>query len=348
MPPERGMNDNGWMSVVDALGRPLRSLRLSVTDRCNIRCAYCMPELDYEWLPRTDLLTFEEMVRLVRVFGRLGVTRIRLTGGEPLLRRGLPALVSQLAAEPAVNDLAMTTNGILLARYAAALREAGLHRVTVSLDTLNPRRFVALTRFDHLAAVIEGIQEASRVFGSIKLDTVVMRGVNDDELRALVEFGRIYRAEVRFIEYMDVGGASRWTWDQVVTREEILAALASHYGPATPLVEESSAPADRYRLSDGTIFGIISSTSAPFCEKCDRARLTADGHWFRCLYAHVGTDLRNPLRAGASDDELARLIAGLWTARQDRGAVDRLLLVHRQAQITPTDDVHLHMHTRGG
>jgi cyclic pyranopterin phosphate synthase len=336
------------VTIADAFGRPLRSLRLSVTDRCNIRCSYCMPEADYVWLPRTDLLSFEEIVRLVRVFARLGVDRVRLTGGEPLLRRDLARLVSLLAHESAIRDLAITTNGLLLAGQAQGLRDAGLHRVTVSLDTLQPARFRELTRFDRHGDVLAGIAEASRVFGSLKIDTVLIRGVNDDELVPLVAFAKAYRAEVRFIEYMDVGGATRWSGDQVVTRAEMLAQLEREFGRPQPLEESGSAPAARYRLPDGAIVGIISSTTQPFCATCDRARLTADGHWLLCLYAQRGTDLRGPLRAGATDDELEALVRRVWMSRTDRGAEARLALSSRTAQPSTADDVHLEMHTRGG
>ena len=209
------------ISIVDRFGRPLRSLRVSVTDRCNLRCHYCMPEVDYAWLPRETLLTFEEITALAGAFGEVGVDRVRITGGEPLLRRELPRLVSQLAALPPVRDLALTTNGVLLADKARALRDAGLHRITVSLDTLDPRRFETLTRFDEHAAVLAGIDAAARAgFDSLKIDSVIMRGVNDDELVDLIEYGRSVGAEVRFIEYMDVGGATHWNRGAVVSQED--------------------------------------------------------------------------------------------------------------------------------
>jgi cyclic pyranopterin phosphate synthase len=311
-----------------------------------------MPEEDYVWLPREELLQFEEIGRLVDVFIGLGVDRVRLTGGEPLLRRDLPQLIRLLAAKGRLRDLAITTNGVLLAEQAAALKEAGLHRVTVSLDTLQPARFAALTRRDTHPRVLEGIAAVTRAgFTHTKLDTVVMRGVNDDELSDLIEFARAVPAEVRFIEYMDVGGATRWSMDQVVSRAEMLERLAARYGPITPLVEESTAPADRYRLPDGTVFGIIASTTAPFCADCDRSRLTADGMWYLCLYALQGTDLRGPLRAGADDATLAALIRGGWTARRDRGAEARLALRERAPLLEIArlkQDPHLEMHTRGG
>jgi GTP 3',8-cyclase len=337
--------------ISDRFERPLRNVRLSVTDRCNLRCSYCMPEQEYVWLPREDILQFEEIERLIDVFIDLGVDKVRLTGGEPLLRRDLPVLVAGLAARSGIRDLAITTNGVLLADHAGALREAGLHRVTVSLDTLQPERFRELTRTTELPRVLAGIDAAAAQFGGLKIDTVVIRGTNDDELVDLIEFGRRYGAEVRFIEYMDVGGATRWSMDRVVSCAEMLTVLERHYGRVSPLAEVSSAPADRFQLDDGTVFGIISSTTRPFCADCDRSRLTADGMWYLCLYATRGIDLRGALRRGASPSELADMIRAGWTARADRGAEERLALRDRSALI-PVDtlrrDPHLEMHTRGG
>jgi cyclic pyranopterin phosphate synthase len=336
----------------DLLGRPLRNLRLSVTDRCNLRCEYCMPEDDYAWLPREDVLHFEEISALADVFLSLGVDKIRLTGGEPLLRRDIPSLVRMLAGKPGLADLALTTNGILLADQIDALESAGLGRITVSLDTLRRDRFRALTRFDQLEAVRAGIAAAHRVYGSLKIDTVVIRGVNDDELIDLIEFGRTANAEVRFIEYMDVGGASRWSPERVVSRVEMLAQLAARYGRIEPIDERSSAPADRYALPDGSTFGIIASTTEPFCRSCDRSRLTADGMWYLCLYATRGIDLRGPLRRGADAAELRQTIADGWSGRADRGAEERVALGARRAFVPVQDllkkDPHLEMHTRGG
>jgi cyclic pyranopterin phosphate synthase len=338
-------------SLNDLLGRPLRNLRLSVTDRCNLRCSYCMPEAEYVWLPRHDILHFEEMSTLVDVFARAGVDRVRLTGGEPLLRRDLPDLIRMLAAKTALRDLAMTTNGVMLAESAAALKAAGLHRLTVSLDTLQRDRFRALTRFDSLESVLHGIKEASSHFPGLKLDAVIMRGTNDDEIVPLLEYAREIGAELRFIEYMDVGGATLWSPDRVMSRQEMLALIEHRYGGVTPLAEKTSAPADRYQLSDGTTFGIISSTTDPFCRTCDRSRLTADGLWYRCLYATAGTDLRTPVRAGASPDELFRLITTEWAARSDRGAEERLAMRDRSPLVPASSlkkNPHLEMHTRGG
>jgi cyclic pyranopterin phosphate synthase len=337
----------------DRLGRPLRNLRVSVTDRCNLRCEYCMPEDDYVWLPREDVLHFEETSALVDVFLSLGVDKVRLTGGEPLLRRDAPALVRMLSQKAGLRDLALTTNGVLLADQIDALHAAGLGRITVSLDTLRRDRFLSLTRFDQLEAVRAGIAAAFRVYGQLKIDTVVIRGVNDDELVDLVEFGRSVNAEVRFIEYMDVGGASRWAPARVVSRDDILATLTRRYGAIAAVSEPgSSAPAERFALQDGTTFGIIASTTEPFCASCDRSRLTADGMWYLCLYATHGLDLRGPLRQGASPEELRQLITGGWQRRDDRGAEDRLALGDQRAFVPVQDllkrDPHLEMHTRGG
>ena len=337
--------------VLDRRRRPLTSLRLSVTDRCNLRCHYCMPEDEYTWLPRADILDFDETARLARVFAAAGASRLRVTGGEPLLRRDLPDLVSRLAAVAEWDDLALTTNGILLADQAEALKAAGIRRVTVSLDTLERDRFVALTRRDELARVRRGLETAAALFPAFKIDTVVVRGVNDDEIVALVHEAARLGAEIRFIEYMDVGGATKWTAGQVVSRKEILDRLSRAFGVVTPVAPASWAPAAQFTLPGGQVVGIISSTTEPFCDTCDRSRLTADGMWYRCLYATSGTDLRGPLRAGASDEDLQSLVAGTWSSRADQGAVDRLALPERKAYVPVTSlkrDPHLEMHTRGG
>ncbi len=338
--------------LADQLGRPLRSLRVSVTDRCNLRCNYCMPREEYVWLPRQELLTFEEIARLVEVFTSLGVEDVRLTGGEPLLRRDLPRLVRLMAPNPRIRDLALTTNGVLFPEQGEALRAAGLHRVTLSLDTLRPERFAALTGREMHAQVLEGIEAARRLgFPKLKLDSVILRGVNDDELADLIEYGSKMGAEVRFIEYMDVGGAIDWTIQKVFTRAEMLDQLSRRYGTITPLNENSSAPAERFRLPDGTVFGIIASTTTPFCRLCDRSRLTADGLWYLCLYAQSGIDLRKLLRDGAPAEEIAARISSVWRARADRGAELRAATGHRGVFIGVDQlrrDPHLEMHTRGG
>jgi cyclic pyranopterin phosphate synthase len=311
-----------------------------------------MPEPDYAWLPRKSILDFEEIGAVTDAFVGLGVDRVRITGGEPLLRRDLPALVKQLAERPGIRDLALTTNGVLLEEHARALRDAGLHRLTVSLDTLQRDRFRALARFDELPAVLSGIDAARDAgFAALKLDTVVIRGRNEDELPALLDFARSRGAEIRFIEYMDVGGATQWTREGVFSRAEMLARLTSVYGAIEPLPGRDSAPAERFRLSDGTTFGIIASTTEPFCAACDRSRLTADGLWLLCLYARGGLDLRRPLREGATREELMHLVATVWAMRADRGAEERLGAAARDVLIPLAAlkrDAHLEMHTRGG
>ena len=311
-----------------------------------------MPEEEYVWLPRNDILTFEEISQLVDVFTSVGVDRVRLTGGEPLLRKDLSSLVRTLVDKSEIRDIALTTNGLLLSTHAAELHAAGLHRLTGSLDTLQEHRFKELTRFEGVSLVQEGIAAATAAgFLNLKIDTVVIRGVNDDELFDLLRYARSVGAEIRFIEYMDVGGATRWSTNNVVSRLEMIDRIETTFGAVTAIEEVSSAPADRFRLPTGQTFGIISSTTEPFCRACDRSRLTADGLWYLCLYARTGTDLRKALRGGASTDELRELVRSVWTARGDRGAELSLTAEDRQSLIpieTLQKEPHLEMHTRGG
>ena len=332
----------------------MRSLRISVADRCNLRCSYCMPEKEYTWLPKKALLSFEEIATLTDAFCEVGVEKVRLTGGEPLLRRDLAKLVELIASKEGVQDIALTTNAIGLDEQVTALRSAGLQRLTVSLDTLDAERYQALTRRDELTRALQGIAAASAAgFTGIKLNTVVLRDTNDDELTDLLEFARDAGHELRFIEYMDVGGATQWSRKTVVDRDEILARLSTHFGPIVPegADERGSAPASRYRLEDGTRFGIIASTTTPFCGACDRSRLTADGQWLMCLYATRGMDLAALLRSGASHAELVAALSERWGGRADRGAEERLAQEERGAfkdRAELEGDPHLEMHTRGG
>lgn len=340
--------------LLDQFSRPLGSLRVSVTDRCNLRCRYCMPEENYVWLPRAGILSFEEIDRLVGVFATLGVRKVRLTGGEPLLRHDMVSLVGMIHRQHAIGEIALTTNGLLLAQHAAALKEAGLTRLNVSLDTLRPERMEVFARSSRHADVLAGIAAAQEAgFTGIKVNSVIIRGFNDDELVPLLEFGRARGVELRFIEYMDVGGATAWSMQEVVSRREMLERLARHFGAITPEAARPGdpAPAERFRLEDGTRFGIIASTTEPFCRTCDRARLTADGVFLLCLYAGGGLDLRTPLREGATDEELATLIRESWSARTDRGAEQRAGKESRSVlyQVTTLRaDPHKEMHTRGG
>ncbi|MGE0710759.1 MAG: GTP 3',8-cyclase MoaA [Planctomycetota bacterium] len=336
----------------DRHGRALGSLRLSVTDRCNLRCSYCMPEEDYVWLPKRDLLDFDELARVAGVFCGLGVEKLRLTGGEPLLRRDLPELVRMLRRVPGVRDLALTTNALLLPQLADELRRAGLDRITVSLDSLRPQRFEELAGRARLGDTLAGIEAARAAGFPLKLNAVVMRGRNDDEVLELLAYAEGIGAELRLIEYMDVGGATRWSEDLVVPQRELLERIAAARGALEPVGARGTAPAERFRLASGAVFGVIASTTQPFCGDCDRARLTADGRLFTCLYAREGTDLRAPLRAGKSDAELAALLAEVWGARTDRGAEQRLRLARGRRPLALAgelrEDPHLEMHTRGG
>ena len=310
-----------------------------------------MPEESYRWLPRSEILSFEELLRVTGIFRELGVTRLRLTGGEPLLRQDLPVLVRGLA-DQRFEHLAMTSNGVLMAEQAESLRRAGLQSLTISLDTLRPERFRELARRDSLSKVLAGIEAARQAgFHPLKLDTVLLRGVNDDEAVDLLERARHWGAELRFIEYMDVGGATHWDAARVVTRQELLAQLTAHYGPLEPLPGRGSAPAERFRTPDGLVFGVIPSVTEPFCGSCDRMRLTADGHCFLCLYAQQGLDLRELLRSGASDAEVARALSIFWRARRDRGAEQRQHASGRSSFVAIEQlrqNPLLEMHTRGG
>lgn len=312
-----------------------------------------MPEEEYRWLPREDILTLEEMSRITRCFAAVGVQRVRFTGGEPLLRRDLPELVSMVAAIPGLRDVALTTNAMLLAGLAEALRAAGLQRLNISLDTLDRARFEKLTRRDALPKVLEGIAAAHDAgFRGTKIDTVLMRGHNDDEIFDLLAFARSNDLKLRFIEYMDVGGATHWSESQVFDRQSILDLVAKKFGGVEALDPiDPSAPARIYRLPDGLEFGIIASTTTPFCGECDRSRIAADGSWYSCLYATHGTNLREALRDGRSDEDLILFLRELWGARADRGAEERLAQEDRGPAMDLDEllaDPRLEMHTRGG
>ena len=303
----------------DTLGRPLRDLRISVTDRCNMRCRYCMPRevfgSDFAFLNKDEILTYEEIDRLAGLFISLGVEKIRLSGGEPLLRRGLDQLISRLALHDV--EIAMTTNGVLLPRYAPALSAAGLDRVTVSLDALDEATFAAITDSGHtVAAVLAGIAAAESVgLGPIKINTVVKKNANEDELIDLVERFSNREIAVRFIEFMDVGTTNGWAMEDVVTAAEI----RQQFDHLTPLpATKPGEVAKRYRLPNGGELGLITSVTEPFCGDCSRARLSADGHLYTCLFASRGLDLMTPLRMGASDAELIALIETCWENREDR------------------------------
>ncbi|MCH7738855.1 MAG: GTP 3',8-cyclase MoaA [Chloroflexi bacterium] len=317
----------------DQFDRPLRDLRISVTDRCNFRCPYCMPaEIygeRYEFLPRDELLTFEEIARLTGIFVDLGVTKARLTGGEPLIRADVTRLIRMLTPFNALADLTMTTNGYLLARFAQELKEAGLGRITVSLDSLDDEVFRSMNgrNFD-TAPVLEGIAAAEKAgFSPIKINAVVQKGVND---HTIVDLARHFKGTghiVRFIEFMDVGTLNHWNMSQVMPAAEIVRMICEEMPiePVEPNYKGEVARRWRYVDGDGEI-GIIASVSEPFCGACTRARLSTDGRLVTCLFAAGGTDLRGPMRGGADDDELKKLIAGVWSDRRDRYSMDRSTL----------------------
>src|SRR5947208_1191824 len=311
------------MNPLDTLGRPLHDLRISVTDRCNFRCVYCMPReifgKDFQFLPRAEILTFEEIERLVRIFVSLGVQKIRLTGGEPLVRRDLERLVEKLAKIGDL-DLTLTTNGALLAQKARALKEAGLRRVTVSLDSLDDTIFRAMNDVDFpVARVLEGIEAADAAGLPVKVNMVVKRGVNEDSVVPMARFFRERGHILRFIEYMDVGSSNGWRLDDVVSAAEIVAAIDAELPlePAEPNYRGEVARRWRYRDGSGEI-GVIASVTQPFCGDCTRARLSAEGRLYTCLFGMRGHDLRAVVRGGASDEDLDEAIGNIWTKRGDR------------------------------
>jgi cyclic pyranopterin phosphate synthase len=313
-------------SVKDTLERPLQDLRISVTDRCNFRCDYCMPLDKYEWINRAEILTLEEITRLAKLFVRLGAEEIRITGGEPLLRHGLETLVAQLAGIEGLKDLSLTTNASLFHEQATALASAGLQRINVSLDTINPEKFHAMTHRDDLENVMKGLFAAkAHGLNPIKLNSVVQRGINDGDILDLVEFSRKNGFWIRFIEYMDVGNSNNWVSEKMVSKKEILETIHARY----PLKEvgrhDESAPAVNYEFLDGIgNIGVIASVTEPFCAGCTRARLTADGRLVMCLFAEKSYDLKQWLREGAGDEEIIEFIRSTWRERSDRYSEERL------------------------
>ncbi len=312
-------------AISDKFGRPIRDLRISVIDKCNFRCPYCMPAeifgADYAFLSKAELLTDDEIVRLASLFAKLGVTKFRLTGGEPLLRPNLPALVSRLAQIEGIEDLALTTNAFYLPQHAKALKAAGLHRLTISLDSLDNDVFQVMNgRRASVGKVLQGLIAAEAAgFKRIKINCVVKKGINDHTIVPLAHHFKGTEHIVRFIEYMDVGNLNGWQMDDVVTAAEILAQIDAEM-PLHPVDPNYvSEVARRYKYADGEgEIGIIASVTKPFCGDCTRARLSSAGEYYTCLFAHTNTDLRTPMRAGATDDELLDLIGNVWQKRTDR------------------------------
>jgi cyclic pyranopterin phosphate synthase len=303
-------------SLQDTFGRTINNLRISVTDRCNFRCRYCMPEEGMQWMERAELLTFEELTRLVKVFSSLGVRHLRLTGGEPLMRKDLHLLVRQIAEIPEIDDLAMTTNGYFLAEQAEQLHAAGLKRINVSLDSLDPVKFNAMTRRDHFDRVWAGIEAIDRLgIHPIKLNAVLIRGMNEDEIPRFAELARSRAFIIRFIEFMPIGSDDGWSPEKVVTTKEIIAAMEHSVGKRLlPVEKRGSQPADRYRFEDGIgEIGMIGSVSEPFCDHCNRVRITSDGKLRTCLFSLMETDLRSLLRGGADDATIRQtIIDAVW------------------------------------
>jgi cyclic pyranopterin phosphate synthase len=335
--------------LLDTYKRPVKDLRISVTDRCNYRCTYCMPLDQYEWIHKKEILTFEEISRLATLFVALGVEKIRLTGGEPLVRKNLDQLIARLSAIPGVKDLCLTTNGSLLAEQIEALSAAGLNRVNVSIDTLDAEKFKRMTKRGDLAKVLEGIFAArKRGLRPIKLNAVVERGVNEEDILPLVEFCREHGFAMRFIEYMDVGNSNNWTSEKLVSKKEIIETINAHYPLREIGREQGSAPSLDYEFIDGGgDIGVIASVTEPFCSSCTRARVTADGKLVTCLFSQMGHDLKALLRSGASDEQLANFITSIWTGRTDRYSAERLEAM-RSANYDPKKNKKIEMIALGG
>ena len=336
--------------MLDTLQRPIKDLRISVTDRCNFRCTYCMPLDDYDWLDKSEVLTFEEITRLARLFIQLGVEKIRLTGGEPLARRDLEQLVKSLSNLDGLRDLCLTTNGSTLAEKAQALRAAGLRRLNVSLDSLKPDRFRRITKRGDLQKVLGGLFVAKEHgFSPIKLNAVIERGVNDDEIIDLVTFSLEHGFAIRFIEFMDVGNANHWQSDTIVPKQEILDIINTRFPLREIGRKGGSAPSVDYQCVDGSgDIGVIASVTEPFCASCTRARLTADGRLVTCLFANTGHNLKVLLRGGASDDRLLDVLQQVWLQRTDRYSEERLAALRSGAGYDPKEHKKIEMISLGG
>lgn len=334
----------------DSYNRPLKDLRISVTDRCNFRCTYCMPLDEYEWLEKSEVLSFEEITRVVGLFVQVGVEKVRLTGGEPLARRDVEKLIGQLSALKNAPELCLTTNGSLLADKAAGLKAAGLHRINVSLDSLKSGRFRRMTRRGDLNRVLDGLFAAKRAgLSPIKINAVVERGVNDDEILDLVAFAREHGFALRFIEFMDVGNANRWQSDKIVTKQDILQTIHRRFPLREIGRDKGSAPSVDYTFVDGDgDIGVIASVSEPFCSSCTRARLTADGKFVTCLFSNTGYNLKALLRGGAAEDELLAVLSHLWGKRRDRYSEERLAALRSAAGYDPRERKKIEMISLGG
>jgi cyclic pyranopterin phosphate synthase len=333
----------------DSFNRPIKDLRISVTDRCNFRCTYCMPLDEYDWIDKREILTFEEIARLAHLFVQLGVDKIRLTGGEPLVRRNLELLIAKLSSIDGLRDLCLTTNGSLLGEKVEALKAAGLKRINVSIDTLDPEKFRRMTKRGDLKKVLEGLF-AAKSYGlhPIKVNAVIERGVNDGDILDLVEFSRENGFAIRFIEYMDVGNSNNWTSEKLVSKKEILERINARYPLREVGRENGSAPSVDYEFIDGRgDLGIVASVTEPFCSTCNRARLTAGGKLVTCLFSQVGHDLKGLLRSGSTDEEISEFVTGIWKQRKDRYSAERLDAL-RSSTYDPKNRKKIEMITLGG
>ncbi len=336
--------------LVDRYQRPLKDLRISVTDRCNFRCTYCMPMEHYEWISKSLILTFEEIERLAGLFARLGVEKIRLTGGEPMLRQDLELLVQKLSGVDGIREICLTTNGTYLAEKCCLLKAAGLDRINVSIDTLDAAKFKEITKRGDLNEVLRGLMAAKECgLTPIKINAVIEKGVNEGEILDLAEFAREHGFGMRFIEYMDVGNANNWTEKKLVPKRKILEALQRKYELREIGRENGSAPAVDYEYADGGgDLGIIASVTEPFCGSCSRARLTADGKLVTCLFSDRGFDLRPLLRGTASDEEILAALQGIWTGRTDRYSEERWVALQSVEGYRPESHRKIEMISLGG
>ncbi len=335
---------------VDAHNRPMRDFRISVTDRCNFRCRYCMPFDEYSWIDKKEILSFEEITRLATLFVQMGVDKIRITGGEPLVRQGIENLIGKLSPIPGIKDISLTTNGSLLAEKAAALKAAGLKRINVSLDTLDPEKFRHMTKRGDLEKVLEGLFMAKKLgMIPIKVNAVIERGVNEQDILDLVEFSRNNGFAIRFIEYMDVGNSNNWASEKTVSKKEILDRIHARFPLKELGRDKGSAPSVDYEFMDGTgNLGVIASVTEPFCSSCTRARLTADGKLVTCLFSQTGHDLKAFLRKGSTDEEIMELIASTWRERNDQFSDERLKALLSSSGYNPGQRKKIEMITLGG
>ncbi|MDP6558779.1 MAG: GTP 3',8-cyclase MoaA [Candidatus Binatia bacterium] len=336
--------------ITDTLNRPVKDLRVSVTDRCNYRCTYCMPHDEYTWADKKGILSFEEITRLARLFAKLGVEKIRLTGGEPLVRQGVERLIHQLSRIPEIKDLCLTTNGSLLLEKARELKAAGLTRINVSLDSLIPEKFTQITKRGDLGKVLDGLFAAKENgLHPIKINAVIERGVNNDEIIPMVEFCRQNGFSLRFIEYMDVGNTNDWASEKMVSKKEIFEII----NDKLPLKEIGRASANdtavRFQIGDGIDdFSVIASVTEPFCPNCSRARITADGKLVLCLFSSQGQDLKELMRSGASDESITERITSTWKIRKDRYSDERLTALQSSGGYDPKKRKKIEMITLGG